>query len=115
MENLQKAVTSTKQAYAESLRELERISEEIHFKRAGLGLREPGVGAELASLPVYELELDRCDRRSMGSMSAGDDSEPLDEYEERVNISVIDFTNIGHIQNKLIRILLMKTHYFNFD
>lgn len=83
VESLQKAVAAAKQSYADTLRNLERISEEIHCKRAGtaLGLREPGVGAELVPLPGYEVELDRCDRRSVGSVSAGDDSEPLDEQE----------------------------------
>lgn len=48
IECLQKQVANVKNSYAMSLKELEKISEEIHLKRGniGPGLREPGVGAE---------------------------------------------------------------------
>lgn len=141
VEALQQAVAKVKSEYAESLKELERISEEIHYKRGSgclhkvaddlvppHGPREPGVGAELnvydvsefdgthcsggsvrewkdsqldrsdgtnkmSILTDYELELDRCDLRSLGSLSVGtssaavsekDDSEVVgdDDYEE---------------------------------
>ncbi|XP_068082496.1 SH3 domain-binding protein 5 homolog [Anabrus simplex] len=141
VEALQNSVSKVKRAYANSLKELERISEEIHCKRGVIketvptaddcelpvGPREPGVGAELnvsvvqefgigvdsegviakpltadseelslgrkvvlervSELPDYELELDRCDMRSIGSLSVGtssavsekDDSETADD------------------------------------
>ncbi|PSN33342.1 SH3 domain-binding protein 5 [Blattella germanica] len=121
VESLQQAVAKVKSEYAESLKELERISEEIHYKRGSGSLqkvsddlvpphgpREPGVGAELnvydvyefggsqdtahgsdrieikdlqignssklSVLTDYELELDRCDLRSLGSLSVGTSS-----------------------------------------
>lgn len=62
VEDLQSQVAAVKGAYAASLKELERISEEIHCKRSKskqldaeqeppCGPREPGVGAELD--PVF--------------------------------------------------------------
>lgn len=142
-------VAAVKKAYAQSLKELEAISLEIHRKRGDLpeeeeeeptpGVREPGVGAEQAALvtehpylsyppypPVqptvqaskfakisptadtalhkilpnlnqtvdklkshpsgsgyseldYELELDRCDLQSLGSMSAATSSAVSDD------------------------------------
>lgn len=70
IEQLQKAVTKVKYDYAQSLKQLEAISEEIHKKRNGgqlkqsnreedddqlppSGPREPGVGAEL-NTPIEE-------------------------------------------------------------
>lgn len=148
VESLQHAVAKVKSQYAESLKELERISEEIHYKRGSgclrkgtddlmppRGPREPGVGAELnvydvlefgsthcgdgtvmerkdiqfgrsdvtnrySVLPDYELELDRCDLRSVGSLSVGtssaagsekDDSEVIydgDYEQEEVRVIV---------------------------
>ncbi|KAJ9585115.1 hypothetical protein L9F63_020545, partial [Diploptera punctata] len=138
VESLQQSVAKVKNEYAESLKELERISEEIHYKRGSSclrkvtddlvppqGPREPGVGAELnvydvsefsdtarrsdcaerndlkfansevtnrmSILTDYELELDRCDLRSLGSLSVGtssaavsekDDSETVDDEDE---------------------------------
>ncbi|KAK7789737.1 hypothetical protein R5R35_007461 [Gryllus longicercus] len=143
VESLQKAVSRSKVSYACSLKELERISEEIHCKRNKLqkkaeldelpvGPREPGVGAELnqtvqefSAMPLkgagdeiheavgelskdmdrksdpspdnseglmldYERELDRCDMRSLGSLSVGtssavsekDDSETADDNDD---------------------------------
>ena len=141
VESLQRSVAKVKNEYAESLKELERISEEIHYKRGSgclrkltddlvppQGPREPGVGAELnvydvsefgdphstvdrstgairkdlqlansdvtnkmSILTDYELELDRCDLRSLGSLSVGtssaavsekDDSETVDEDDD---------------------------------
>lgn len=141
VEALQHDVAKVKSEYAESLKELERISEEIHDKRRRgclqnatydfmppHGPREPGVGAELnvydvsefgsthgshgavmgvknlqldssdvtnkmSVLTDYELELDRCDLRSLGSLSVGtssaavsekDDSEVADDEEVEV-------------------------------
>jgi hypothetical protein len=150
VETLQHAVAKVKSEYAESLRELERISEEIHYKRGSghlqkvtddimppRGPREPGVGAEINVFDVsefhsthgsqgvimemknlelggsdimnkmsiltdYELELDRCDLQSLGSVSVGtssaavsekDDNEVVD-VDEEVRIILIQFMNV---------------------
>ncbi|KAK7078984.1 SH3 domain-binding protein 5 [Halocaridina rubra] len=47
VQQLQKAIASSKSTYAQSLRNLEQISEEIHEQRRCKLPREPGVGAEL--------------------------------------------------------------------
>lgn len=152
VEALQHAVAKVKSEYAESLKELERISEEIHYKRGSghirkvtddlmlpHGPREPGVGAEInvydisefgitrgshdavmemknlqlgrsditnkmSILTDYELELDRCDLRSLGSLSVGtssaavsekDDSEVVgDDEEEEVRNALTQFINV---------------------
>ena len=50
-------VLAVKGTYARSLRNLEQISESIHAARKfKQPLREPGVGAELKSLPSYDLD-----------------------------------------------------------
>ena len=55
----------TKEGYADSLKELEKISEEIHQRRAArqkrknLGLREQGVGAE-SSTPISQRKSTDC-------------------------------------------------------
>ncbi|GLV35910.1 parcas [Carabus blaptoides fortunei] len=101
IESLQRSVSQVKFAYAQSLKKLESISEEIHQKRRKLasedevpqGPREPGVGAELnppideqkplktADLPDIKFELDRCEIRSLASsaVSEKDDSEDMEE------------------------------------
>lgn len=74
IQELQAQVQHAKQTYSTALRNLERISDEIHRQRGDFvgmqtpppGPREPGVGAELASLPDFNLELERCDLPSMG-------------------------------------------------
>lgn len=68
-----------KRGYADSLKNLEQISNEIHMKRKNLPdeeilkrPREPGVGAELTDndkLPDFNLELEKCEVRSLGSFS----------------------------------------------
>lgn len=91
IDTLQEQIKGTKVKYANSLRNLEQISEEIHKKRGEFGSvappgpREPGVGAELNSydteslkspticmndlppLPDYNTELDKCEIRSVGT------------------------------------------------
>lgn len=75
IQELQAQVQNAKQTYSTALRNLERISDEIHRQRGDFvamttpppGPREPGVGAELAFLPDFNLELERCDLPSMGS------------------------------------------------
>lgn len=56
VQQLQSKVTSTKALYAKSLRNLEEISESIHAQRKLRLPREPGVGAELDSLPSFDLD-----------------------------------------------------------
>ena len=82
IEELQQQVQTAKNTYATALRNLERISDDIHRQRGDYpqllstpppGPREPGVGAELnsptsttmPSLPDYHMELDKCDYPSI--------------------------------------------------
>uniref|UniRef100_A0A1A9WV55 Uncharacterized protein n=1 Tax=Glossina brevipalpis TaxID=37001 RepID=A0A1A9WV55_9MUSC len=77
IEELQQQVQMAKQTYATALRNLERISDDIHRQRGDYpqllntpppGPREPGVGAELnsptitdmPSLPDFQMELEKC-------------------------------------------------------
>uniref|UniRef100_T1GC64 Uncharacterized protein n=1 Tax=Megaselia scalaris TaxID=36166 RepID=T1GC64_MEGSC len=66
IQELQQELQAAKANYSTALRNLERISEEIHEKRGDLSLaapsgpREPGVGAD-AELPDINLELQRCE------------------------------------------------------
>lgn len=91
IQELQQQVSSAKATYSTALRNLERISEDIHRQRGDYpamsssppppGLREPGVGAELntptsstlPSLPDFQLELEKCDFPSIAGsqMSLG--------------------------------------------
>lgn len=106
---LEKAVMKVKHDYAQSLKQLEIISEEIHMKRNGgklkqdsiddeipPGPREPGVGAELNSpveevyvpstkvlLPDFDLELEQCEvRSSSSSRSSAVTSSAVSEQDE---------------------------------
>ncbi|XP_050422163.1 SH3 domain-binding protein 5 homolog isoform X2 [Adelges cooleyi] len=84
------AVQRAKQEYSACLHRLEQISEEIHVQRQNnklMGPREPGVGAEVSSMASswqelnskkdgngmeeinLEWNLDKCDSRSLGSLS----------------------------------------------
>lgn len=66
VELLQHNVAQAKLSYAETLRTLETISEQIHEKRAALRPREPGVGAEKSSSPPsLHFDLDQCDAVSL--------------------------------------------------
>ncbi|XP_063883777.1 SH3 domain-binding protein 5 homolog isoform X1 [Scylla paramamosain] len=53
-QQLQLAIAASKASYAQSLRRLEQISEQIHEQRRCQMPREPGVGAELNSPPAGE-------------------------------------------------------------
>ena len=59
---IEETIVMTKEGYADSLKELERISEEIHQRRAArqkrtnLGLREEGVGAECTPINQKKLK-----------------------------------------------------------
>lgn len=63
VELLQQSVAQAKQSYADTLRNLECISEEIHERRLLSRPREPGVGAEKSCSPPPSLnfDLDQCD------------------------------------------------------
>ncbi|XP_037893192.1 SH3 domain-binding protein 5 homolog isoform X1 [Glossina fuscipes] len=84
IEELQQQVQVAKQTYATALRNLERISDDIHRQRGDYpqllntpppGPREPGVGAELnsptitdmPSLPDFQMELEKCGYPSVTS------------------------------------------------
>lgn len=54
VQQLQTAIAAAKATYAQSLRRLEQISEQIHEQRRCQMPREPGVGAELTSPPPGE-------------------------------------------------------------
>lgn len=95
---LQHQVQSAKSTYASALRNLERISDDIHRQRGDYhqllntpppGPREPGVGAELnsptsttmPSLPDFHMELEKCDYPSVAGsqISLGGQSEMSSE------------------------------------
>lgn len=69
VQELQSKVVKRKSLYAQSLRNLEEISESIHAQRKLRLGREPGVGAELTSIPSFDLDL--CDLASLPSSSGG--------------------------------------------
>lgn len=85
IQELQQQVAGAKSTYSTALRNLERISEDIHRQRGDFptppGPREPGVGAELnsptssalPSLPDFQTELEKCDYPSIAGsqMSLG--------------------------------------------
>lgn len=97
VESIKIAINKAKTLYSQTLKHLEQISNEIHMKRKGLDPsdilnmpREPGVGAETKnhnSLPDFNLELEKCDFRSVDSLSGTcssvvsekDETEDLDE------------------------------------
>ena len=62
VEFLQKQLILVKNSYSLSLKNLEKISEEIHSKRGtiGRGIREPGVGAETKTIVEMDLENIQC-------------------------------------------------------
>lgn len=104
IETIKKDIAKAKHLYAQTLRTLEQISNEIHMKRNGLntaesdilnGPREPGVGAELTStpeeiedaktsLPDFNLELDKCEIHSMGTLSGNCSSRVSEQDENEV-------------------------------
>lgn len=108
IESLKKEICKVKSSYSRSLKELEHISNEIHMKRKGLTAeevenemlnrpREPGVGAELTnsedrtentnSFTDFNLELDKCELRSVGSCS-GTVSSAVSERDENECLDV---------------------------
>ncbi|EDW60875.1 SH3 domain-binding protein 5 homolog isoform X2 [Drosophila virilis] len=122
IQELQQQVGCAKTTYSTALRNLERISEDIHRQRGDYpalsgsppppGPREPGVGAELntptssalPSLPDFQLELEKCDypsiagsQMSLGAGTATTQSavETEDEAEED-NVCDYDDTGLGN-------------------
>ncbi|KAJ3657599.1 hypothetical protein Zmor_009387 [Zophobas morio] len=102
IETIKRDIVKAKTSYSQTLKQLEQISNEIHMKRGSIteellrGPREPGVGAELvpsheeltnkhSTLPDFNLELDKCELRSCGSMS-GTNSSAVSEKDERENL-----------------------------
>lgn len=106
IETIKKDISKAKNAYSQTLKELEQISNEIHIKRNNIKSehdllkrpREPGVGAELTeeeddrsvvstvskcnSLD-FNLELEKCELRSSSSMSGvSDDIEEVQNFED---------------------------------
>jgi len=88
VELLQRTVAQAKLNYADTLKTLEAISEQIHEKRAALRPREPGVGAEKSCSPQsLRFNLDHCDAVSLASTLAQNrsmDDEELDCLETPV-------------------------------
>lgn len=93
IESIKEEIIKTKNFYSQTLKNLEKISNEIHMKRQGKHMdedmlarpREPGVGAELnpsfeetpirrpkhmSSLPDITAELDRCEVCSVATTSS---------------------------------------------
>lgn len=104
IESIKKEINKAKNLYSQTLKQLEQISNEIHMKRKTLDPsdilsmpREPGVGAELNSdtkthhsLPDFNLELEKCDFRSLGSLSgtcssAVSEKDETEDFDEDLN------------------------------
>lgn len=99
IEAIKRDIVKAKTCYAQTLKQLEQISNEIHMKRGSVteeilrGPREPGVGAELVpchdetsnrnhmSLPDFDLELEKCELRSCDSI--GTISSAVSEKDDR--------------------------------
>ncbi|XP_017864939.1 PREDICTED: SH3 domain-binding protein 5 homolog [Drosophila arizonae] len=122
IQELQQQVSNAKATYSTALRNLERISEDIHRQRGDYpamsgsppppGPREPGVGAELntptsstlPSLPDFQLELEKCDFPSIagsqmslggGTVATASAVETEDEAEED-NVCDYDESGLGN-------------------
>lgn len=118
IEELQVQVQAAKTTYATALRNLERISDDIHRQRGDYpqllntpppGPREPGVGAELnspttpqmPSLPDFHMELEKCDYPSIAGsqMSIGGQSQSdmVSSCSKSAPLSSASNSNPGHI------------------
>ncbi|XP_013417874.1 SH3 domain-binding protein 5-like [Lingula anatina] len=97
VEDLQRAISAAKHKYSAALKNLERISEEVHLRRKSrvgqfkLPPREPGVGAESvsseSSLP--EVNLDKLEKGSYaGGLSDDDDIESVDSRDNGLEDSL---------------------------
>lgn len=121
IESIKKDINRAKSFYAQTLKNLEQISNEIHMKRQGHKCendllnrpREPGVGAELnstfeelsvnglskhyLSLPEINVELEKFDDSSIsattsGAVSERDEHEQLDEELQDVEEKAVSST-----------------------
>ncbi|XP_016929769.3 SH3 domain-binding protein 5 homolog [Drosophila suzukii] len=108
IQELQQQVAGAKSTYSTALRNLERISEDIHRQRGDFptppGPREPGVGAELnsptssalPSLPDFQLELEKCDYPSIaGSQMSLGAKTPLAAAETEDEEDACDYDETG--------------------
>ncbi|XP_066246494.1 SH3 domain-binding protein 5 homolog [Euwallacea similis] len=114
IEGIKQEILKTKNFYAQTLKNLEQISNEIHIKRQGKQSeddlltrpREPGVGAELnqafdeirsqkaknmCSLPDITAELDRCEICSVATTSSAVSEKDMSEnvYEDLEEVRAI--------------------------
>ncbi|XP_062128205.1 SH3 domain-binding protein 5 homolog [Drosophila sulfurigaster albostrigata] len=125
IQELQQQVGCAKSTYSTALRNLERISEDIHRQRGDYptlsasppppGTREPGVGAELntptssalPSLPDFQLELEKCDYPSIAGsqMSLGatlvTQSSTVETEDEAEDDNVCDYDESTTLGNDL--------------
>ncbi|EDV35758.1 uncharacterized protein Dana_GF12309 [Drosophila ananassae] len=108
IQELQQQVAGAKSTYSTALRNLERISEDIHRQRGDFptppGPREPGVGAELnsptssalPSLPDFQTELEKCDYPSIaGSQMSLGAKTPLAAVETEDEEDACDYDETG--------------------
>ncbi|KAH8252880.1 hypothetical protein KR032_002325 [Drosophila birchii] len=113
IQELQQQVAGAKSTYSTALRNLERISEDIHRQRGDFptppGPREPGVGAELnsptssalPSLPDFQMELEKCDYPSIAGsqMSLGAKTpQTAAETEDEEDACDYDETGAGELR-----------------
>ncbi|KAL7738203.1 hypothetical protein ACLKA6_006539 [Drosophila palustris] len=116
IQELQQQVACAKTTYSTALRNLERISEDIHRQRGDYpalsasppppGPREPGVGAELntptssalPSLPDFQLELEKCDypsiagsQMSLGAATVATSPSAVETEDEAEDDNVCDY------------------------
>ncbi|KAH8356270.1 hypothetical protein KR200_006709 [Drosophila serrata] len=113
IQELQQQVAGAKSTYSTALRNLERISEDIHRQRGDFptppGPREPGVGAELnsptssalPSLPDFQMELEKCDYPSIAGsqMSLGAKTQQTAaETEDEEDACDYDETGAGELR-----------------
>lgn len=132
IESLKQEIIRAKNFYAQTLKNLEQISNEIHMKRQGLkqdddllrGPREPGVGAELTttfeevplnknfvSLPDINSELEKYDVSSAVSSSAVSekDEDECDDNWEKINEKLKNIT-IRPVEGKSEDIFVSEFH-----
>ena len=73
VEVIEETIVMTKRGYADSLKQLEKISEEIHDQRLSLGIRGEGVGAEA------EVQVEGASKSSSSSSSSSTSPSPNSE------------------------------------
>lgn len=106
IEAIRKDITRTKNFYAQTLKNLEQISNEIHMMRSSKNMdilkrpREPGVGAAasstfeegeaMPSLPDINLELDKCEVLSTCTSSAMSEKDEHEFLEEEKDLETVE-------------------------